>query len=161
VLQRGLVPTLQHSHSSFASSEPVTVIESALVVQYIIDAFPHLSSHVLPAAKDPKSAYDRYLINLLTDTWFNKVNSLWFKAYIMAGTDEVAEKADELFDAIKTHIEPKLATALGTSGTGPFIGGAERFTLFEVSHPMPSRGFACFLQRFFRSWMEPNNHRFS
>lgn len=80
---------------------------------------------------DPKSAYDRYTINLLTDTWFNKVNSFWFKAHVMAGTDEAAGKADELFDAIKTHIEPKLAEPLGKSGTRPFVGGAERFTLFE------------------------------
>lgn len=126
------MPTIQHSHSSLPSSEPVTVIESALVVQYLIDAFPHLAGHILPAAKDPKSAYDRYTINLLTDTWFNKVNSFWFKAWLMSGTDEAADKADELFDAIKTQIEPKLAASLGTSGTGPFVGGAERMTLFEV-----------------------------
>ncbi|KAK5950077.1 hypothetical protein OHC33_008792 [Knufia fluminis] len=129
---RGLVPTIQHSHPSLPSSGPVTVIESALVVQYLIDAFPHLSGHVLPAAKDAKSAYDRYTINLLTDIWFNKVNSFWFKALLMAGTDEAISKADELFNAMKTQFEPKLADALGKTGSGPFIGGAERMTLFEI-----------------------------
>lgn len=139
--QRGLVPTLQHTHPLFA--DPVTVIESALVVQYVIDAFPHLSGHVLPAAKDAKSAYARYTINLLTDTWFNKVNSFTFKATLASGTDEAAAKADELFDAISTHIEPKLAKALGTSGTGPFVGGAERMTLFEVSSKPHCNATAC------------------
>ncbi|KAK5937265.1 hypothetical protein PMZ80_010565 [Knufia obscura] len=103
-----------------------------MVVQYLVDAFPNLSGHVLPAAKDPKSAYDRYMINLLTDVWFNKVNSFWFKALLVAGTDEATGKADELFDAIKTQFEPKLVDALGKTGSGPFIGGAERMTLFEI-----------------------------
>ena len=88
---------------------------------------------MLPAAKDAKSAYARYTINLLIDTWFNKVNSLWFKAMLMSGTEEAAAKADELFDAINTHIEPMLKTALDQSGNGPFVGGSERMTLFEVS----------------------------
>jgi len=101
------------------------------VVQYLIDAFPHLSSHIIPQSKDPKSAYDRYTINLLVDTWMTKVNSKWFSALLMTGTDDVAAKADELFEAIKTHFEPMLAAST-TSGKGPFAGGSERLTLLEV-----------------------------
>jgi len=114
------------------ASNPVTVIESGLVVQYLIDAFPDLSSHIIPQAKDPKSAYDRYTINLLVDTWMNKINSKWFSTLLMTGTDEVAGKADELFEAIKTQFEPMLATSI-SSGKGPFAGGSERLTLLEVS----------------------------
>lgn len=116
----------------FSSSEPETVIESALVVHYLIDAFPHLSGHIYPAAKDPKSAYHRYTLNLLLDTWMNKVNSSLIRAQVMAGTDEVPTAADDPFEAIKTHIEPQLAKVTG-HGKGPFFGGAERLTLFEVS----------------------------
>lgn len=54
----------------------------------------------------------------------------------MSGTDESEAKADELFEAIKKWIEPGLADAL-IEGKGPFVGGAERMTLFEVIHPLP------------------------
>ncbi|KAK5071628.1 hypothetical protein LTR64_004593 [Lithohypha guttulata] len=128
---RGLVPTLQHTHPVFSSSEPETVIESALVVHYLIDAFPYLSGHIYPVAKDPKSAYHRYTLNLLLDTWMNKVNSSLMRAQVMAGTDEVPTAADDPFEAIKTHIEPQLAKVTG-HGKGPFFGGAERLTLFEI-----------------------------
>lgn len=127
-----------------------------MVVQYLVDAFPNLSGHVLPAAKDPKSAYDRYMINLLTDVWFNKVNSFWFKALLVAGTDEATGKADELFDAIKTQFEPKLVDALGKTGSGPFIGGAERMTLFEVGYFR-----ACLQQRSCQAWAEADSDRSS
>lgn len=123
---------MQHSHPSLPSSEPVTIIESALVVHYLIDAFPQLSSHVLPAARDPKSAYDRYTINLLTDTWANKVGPTALKAQLMCGTEDEPAAADAVYEAIKTHIEPQLASAL-IPDKGPFVGGSQRMTLFEVS----------------------------
>lgn len=129
--ERGLVPTLQHHHPAFQSDKPATIIESALVVQYLLDAFPDRSGHVIPAGKDPKSAYDRYVINLLIDTWFNKVNSVAFKAWLMTGTDEASEKADAIFEVIKTEFEPKLSAAL-VEGKGPFVGGSDRLTLFEI-----------------------------
>lgn len=50
----------------------------------------------------------------------------------MSGTEEAPGLNDQLFEAIKTHIEPILAEAL-VKGKGPFIGGSDRFTLFEVS----------------------------
>ena len=131
-LQRGLVPNIRHAHPSFDSSEPVTVIESGLVVQYFIDAFPELSSHIFPAGKDPKSAYQRYQTNLLLDNWSSKVSGPSFKAQLMSGTDDAPALNDQLFEAIKTHIEPILAEAL-VKGKGPYIGGSDRFTLFEVS----------------------------
>ncbi|KAJ9661544.1 hypothetical protein H2198_001924 [Neophaeococcomyces mojaviensis] len=127
---RGLVPTVQHTHPTL-SSNPTTIIESGLVVQYLIDAFPHLSSHIMPQAKDPKSAFDRYTINLLVDTWMTKINPKWFSAMLMTGTDDAATKADELFEAIKSQFEPMLAVST-TSGKGPFAGGSERLTLLEI-----------------------------
>lgn len=50
----------------------------------------------------------------------------------MAGTDEVGPASDNVFEAIKTHIEPALAKA-NTAGSGPFALGKDRMTLFEVS----------------------------
>lgn len=62
----------------------------------------------------------------------NKVNPLTTRASIMAGTDEVGPASDNLFEAIKTHIEPQLAKA-NAGGSGPFALGKDRMTLFEVS----------------------------
>lgn len=131
-MQRGLVPTIQHVHPAFSGSEPVTVIESGLVVQYFIDAFPELSGHIFPAGQDPVSAYKRYQTNLLLETWSSKVSGPSFKAQMASGTDDAPAQSDQLFEAIRTHIEPQLAAAL-VKGKGPFIGGSDRFTLFEVS----------------------------
>lgn len=49
----------------------------------------------------------------------------------MAGTEESEAKSNDLFEAIKKWIEPQLADAL-VEDKGPFVGGAERMTLFEV-----------------------------
>ena len=114
----------------------MTVIESALVVHYLIDSFPERSAYIFPSAGDPEAAYKRYQINLLLDTWSNKVGSLSFRAQLLSGTEGGATASVELFEAIKTHIEPQLAKLL-VEGKGPFVGGSERLTLFEVSSAFP------------------------
>ena len=108
------------------------MIESGLVVQYLIDAFPELSGHIVATGNDPASAYKRYQVNLLLETWSSKVAPASFKAQLNMGTDDAPGLNDQLFEAIKTHIEPQLANVL-VKGQGPFVGGSDRFTLFEVS----------------------------
>jgi len=59
------------------------------------------------------------------DTYFTKVNSLFFGALRATGEERDVE-VKKITDAIKKEIEPLLKDAK------PFFGGAERLTLAEV-----------------------------
>ena len=111
-------------------NETLTVIESGLVVQYLLDSHPEKAAKILPAGKDAKSAFERYKINLLVDTWFNKVAPFMWKAMFANGTDEEDARIDELYEAIEKNIEPQLSKAVGS---GPFVNGSQNLTLAEVS----------------------------
>lgn len=74
----------------------------------------------------------QYTVNNLIETWSAKVYPPWWDALLMLGTTKEEQKANKLFEAIQTHLEPRLAEATGKATDGSFIGGAQRLTLFEV-----------------------------
>ncbi|KAK3072032.1 hypothetical protein LTR53_007579 [Teratosphaeriaceae sp. CCFEE 6253] len=118
---RGLVPSIKYSVPELLDEEIVT--ESAIVAQFLCDAFP---SHLLPASKEsPTSALARARINFFNDTWNNKVATFQFQV-MKADAAEKEAKANEWAKSIEKEIEPLLANAK------PFFGGSEQLTLAEV-----------------------------
>lgn len=73
-----------------------------------------------------------YTVNSLAEMYSSKIYPPWWDALLLMGTPEQPDKVDKLFDAIKTHLEPKLVESTGKAGDDPFVGGAYRMTLFEV-----------------------------
>ena len=114
---RGLVPSLKFDNGII--SEIVT--ESAIVAQFLADAFP---SHLLPASHaSPTAPLQRARITYFIDTWFSKVNGLCWDACL--ALEDKSAKTKAMVDAIATHIEPLLASA------DPFFGGSSRMTMAE------------------------------
>jgi len=111
---RGLVPSLSYN------GEIIT--ESAIVSQFLADAHP---SHLVKTSSEPGGALQRARINFFVDTYFTKINSLFFGALRASGKDK-EDQAVVFTDAIVKEIEPLLSDA------APFFGGAARLTLAEV-----------------------------
>lgn len=60
--------------------EEETIIESAIVSQFLCDSFP---SHLLPSTDDPKGPLKRAKLNFFVDTWNTKLGSCeYIEAYI-------------------------------------------------------------------------------
>lgn len=111
---RGLVPSLSYN------GEIIT--ESAIVSQFLADAHP---SHLVKTSNEPGGALQRARINFFVDTYFTKVNNLFFPILRLSGQEK--EDAGVAFtDAIVKEIEPLLKDAK------PFFGGSSRLTLAEV-----------------------------
>lgn len=111
---RGLVPSLSYN------GEIIT--ESAIVSQFLADAHP---SHLLKVSNEEGGALQRARIGFFVDTYFTKVNGLWF-GILKASAEEKEAEITKFTDAIVKEIEPLLKDA------NPFFGGAEKLTLAEV-----------------------------
>jgi len=111
---RGLVPSLSYNGQ--------IITESAIVSQFLADAHP---SHLLKTSTEPGGALQRARINFFVDTYFTKVNSLFFGVVSKSG-DEEEVAANAFVDAVAKEIEPLLKDA------NPFFGGSSRLTLAEV-----------------------------
>lgn len=112
---RGLVPTISYN------GEIIT--ESLIVSQFLADAIP---SHLLKKSDEEGGALQRARINFFVDTYFTKVNSLFYPLMKAEQGEEKNEAADKYVAAVVKEIEPLLQDA------GPYFGGAEKFTLAEV-----------------------------
>jgi glutathione S-transferase len=111
---RGLVPALDYNGT--------ILTESAIVSQFLVDTHP---SHLEKTSSEAGGALQRAKINFFVDTYFTKVNSLFFG--VLRATGEEKEKAaGDFVDAIVKEIEPLLLDAK------PFFGGSSRLTLAEV-----------------------------
>ncbi|WKT54476.1 hypothetical protein QSH57_005060 [Fusarium oxysporum f. sp. vasinfectum] len=113
---RGVVPSLSYN------GEIVT--ESAIVAQFLADAYP---TTLLPASTDPNGPLARARIAFFADAWTSKANPLFLKSVYGATSDAKAkELVQETVAAIVKEIEPLLASA------APFFGGSEKITLAEA-----------------------------
>jgi len=112
---RGLVPTIKYNGN--------IVTESAIVAQFLVDSHP---SHLEKATSEEGGALQRAKINFFVDTYFSKINSLFYAA-MRASTEDKEKEAAVVVDAIAKEIEPQLQDA------APFFGGSSRLTLAEVS----------------------------
>lgn len=113
---RGLVPTLVYNGE--------IIPESGIVSQFLADAHP---SYIQKSSTDEGGALQRARVNFFVDTYFSKVNGLWFKVLTAAKEDKEAE-SEKFVDAIAKEIEPLLQDA------APYFGGASQITLVEVSN---------------------------
>jgi glutathione S-transferase len=111
---RGLVPALDYNGN--------ILTESAIVSQFLVDAHP---SHLEKTSSEEGGALQRAQINFFVDTYFTKVNSLFF-GVLRASGEEREKEADNFVGAIVKEIEPLLKDA------NPFFGGSSRLTLAEV-----------------------------
>ncbi|MCJ1380910.1 hypothetical protein MMC17_004019 [Xylographa soralifera] len=117
---RGLVPSISFSNGVL-NSEIIT--ESAIVSQFLADAFP---SHLLPASHaSPTAALTRARIAFFFDTYSTKVIGKMFEALRGTTEEEKEAKADEFVAVVEKEIEPLLKDA------APFFGGSDRMTLAE------------------------------
>jgi len=112
---RGLVPSISYN------GEVIT--ESLIVSQFLADAIP---SHILKKSDEQGGALQRARINFFIDTYFSKVNSLFYPILRAKQGEDKNEAAGKYVDAVVKEIEPLLQDA------GPYFGGAEKFTLAEV-----------------------------
>ncbi|KAG0649511.1 Glutathione S-transferase U20 [Hyphodiscus hymeniophilus] len=111
---RGLVPALDYNGT--------VLTESAIVSQFLVDSHP---SHLEKTSFEEGGPLQRARINFFVDTYFNKVNSLFFG--VLKASGEAKEKeAGTIVDVIAKEIEPLLQDA------APFFGGSNRLTLAEV-----------------------------
>ena len=112
---RGLVPALSYNGE--------IIIESAIVSQFLADAYP---SHLVPASNAPGGALRRAQIAVFVDAFGSKLTSS-LAGFYTAKTDEEKESIVEKFtqNLIK-EVEPLLADA------APFFGGSDKLTLAEV-----------------------------
>jgi glutathione S-transferase len=112
---RGLVPSLSYN------GEILT--ESVVVAQFLVDLYP---SHLLPPSNSHHGALTRARTRFFVDTYFDKVNSNFFKT-LGATSDEALEAGGiEFINAVVTELEPLL------SNTAPFYGGSNKLTFAEV-----------------------------
>lgn len=119
---RGLVPAIKHTVPGLFDKEIVT--ESAVVSQFLADAFP---SAFLPASKEsPHAALQRARINFFVDAWNTKVQNQFFPLLTAQGDEAKEEKAAALVAAVEKEIEPLLQNA------APFFNGSETLTLAEA-----------------------------
>jgi len=96
------------------------------VTQFLADAHP---SHLLKASTDEGGPLQRARINFFVDTYFSKVNGLYFAAAKLEAGAEKEEAAGKYVDAVVKEIEPLLADA------APYFGGSSKLTLAEVIRP--------------------------
>lgn len=118
---RGLVPSIRISNG-ILDDEIIT--ESAIVSTFLADMYPKDGFYPAPRAS-PYSALTRAKMSFFVDTFFTKVNSLFYPAMKADGKEKEA-KGDELVTAVKNEIEPLLKDA------GPFFGGSQELTLAEA-----------------------------
>jgi glutathione S-transferase len=111
---RGLVPALDYNGT--------ILTESAIVSQFLVDSHP---SHLEKTSTEEGGALQRAQINFFVDTYFTKVNGLFFTA-MRASEEDKEKEAEVLVAAIVKEIEPLLQDA------APFFGGSSRLTLAEV-----------------------------
>lgn len=120
---RGLVPTIAYAVPGLSEKDEI-ITESAVVAQFLADAFP---GPFLPASKEsPTSALERARINFFTDAWNSKVGAHIFPLFMAAGEEAKAEVAAKMVAALEKEIEPLLSNA------APFFNGSAEFTLAEA-----------------------------
>ncbi|KAK4238405.1 thioredoxin-like protein [Achaetomium macrosporum] len=112
---RGLVPALSYNGE--------IIIESAIVVQFLTDAYP---SHLVPTSSEPGGALRRARIAEFVDAYVSKVNSAVFGVYRAKTDEELASLVETAVTGVVKEVEPKLADA------NPFFGGSDKLTLAEV-----------------------------
>jgi len=119
---RGLVPSIKYSVPGLFDEEIIT--ESAIVAQFLCDAFP---SHLLPASKEsPQSALTRARIAFFCDTWQTKVSNLMFPLMLAKEGEEKDAKIAEWVKVVEKEIEPLLANAK------PFFNGSNELTFADL-----------------------------
>ncbi|MCJ1418364.1 hypothetical protein MMC32_004711 [Xylographa parallela] len=117
---RGLVPTISYSNGVL---ENEIITESAIVAQFLADAFP---SHLLPAShSSPTAPLTRARIAFFADAYSSKVTGKLFGAMSGSTEEEKEAKADELVATVEKEIEPLLKDA------APFFGGSDKMTMAE------------------------------
>jgi len=100
------------------------IIESGIVAQFLADSRP---SHLLPPSlKDPYSPLFRARVSLFADAFTSKVNSHMYPLLKAESEEEQTRIAQEMVQALETHVEPLLKDAK------PFFGGSSEFTMAEV-----------------------------
>ncbi|KIW13502.1 hypothetical protein PV08_08690 [Exophiala spinifera] len=137
---RGLVPVLQYTASP--TSPPLTLTESGAIVSFLTDLYP---SHLLPtlsphspsappSADDIEKAHLRYRMVFFVDTYFSKIQPLFFK---LVGADDATAKAklvDDIVALLEKEIEPLLADAQ------PYFAGSKDATFVEaMTAPLMAR----------------------
>ncbi|KAI9717952.1 MAG: hypothetical protein M1828_007044 [Chrysothrix sp. TS-e1954] len=121
---RGLVPTLKYTTPTQNSGQEFTLIESAIVAQFLADLHP---SHLLPSTtSDP---FLRARIALFADTYATKVHSLMPKILTAPEASEREAKTAEFLATLQREIEPLLPEV---GAPGKFFGGSESLTMAEV-----------------------------
>ncbi|KAL3605264.1 hypothetical protein FPOAC2_00207 [Fusarium poae] len=116
---RGLVPTIIHNGE--------TITESAIVAQFLVDAYPAQSKTLLPASSDRDGALIRARISFFADTYSNKVQGHLSRAIYRGKTDaEIESAVDDAIAGIVKEVEPLLKNA------APFFGGSDKLTFAEV-----------------------------
>lgn len=119
---RGLVPTIIHNGE--------TITESAIVAQFLVDAYPTQSKTLLPASSDPNGALIRARISFFADTYSSKVQGHLSRAIYRGTTDEeISSAVDDAVAGIVKEVEPLLKNA------APFFGGSDKLTFAEVCAP--------------------------
>lgn len=119
---RGLVPSIAYSVPGLLDDEIIT--ESAVVAQFLADAFP---GPFLPASKEsPTSALERARINFFVDAWSSKVGSNLFPLFMASGEEAKSEIVTKIVAAVEKEIEPLLKNA------APFFNGSQELTLAEA-----------------------------
>ncbi|CAG1988117.1 unnamed protein product [Fusarium graminearum] len=116
---RGLVPTIIHNGE--------TITESAIVAQFLVDAYPAQRKTLLPASSDPNGALIRARISFFADTYSSKVQGHLSRAIYRGTTDEeISSAVDDAVAGIVKEVEPLLKNA------APFFGGSDKLTFAEV-----------------------------
>lgn len=123
-------------------SKEETIIESAIVSQFLCDTFP---SHLLPSTAEEGGPLKRAKIEFFVDTWNTKVGSCELCAQQFpflslpanveldqiatikaASAEEKEEEVNKWVAAVEKEIEPLLADA------SPFFGGSKDLTFAEA-----------------------------
>ncbi|KAL2127265.1 hypothetical protein VTI74DRAFT_11005 [Chaetomium olivicolor] len=112
---RGLVPALSYNGE--------IIIESAIVAQFLADAFP---SHLVPPSNTPGGALRRARIALFVDAFISKFNSPLLSLYTAKSDEERNAGVEKALEGVVKEVEPLLADA------SPFFGGSDKLTLAEV-----------------------------
>lgn len=99
------------------------ITESAIVTQFLADAFP---SHLVPPSNTADGALRRARINFFVDAFSSKVSPNIFKIFRPQSDEDKEKIVDEVIAVIAKELEPLLADA------APYFGGSEKITLAEV-----------------------------
>ncbi|KAF2867006.1 thioredoxin-like protein [Massariosphaeria phaeospora] len=117
---RGLVPSIKFSGGS---AQDVILTESAVVSQFLADAYP---SHLVPTAGTVDAALTRARINFFVDAWTSKAGSYWIQIAKSESEEEKEALVKEFVSIVGKEIEPLLKDAK------PYFGGSERLTMAEA-----------------------------